>query len=262
MYLLYCDETNFEKKPGDFFVYGGVVIPPEGAQAISDAIETLRGQLGVPKDYVLKFNPGPEGFTHERFIALKKGVMDIAAGCGVKLLVNLLLHDIARSSEEARLFGVNTLCYHFDCFLNRPKSQGLVLIDRFHDKKIDGQLKEKLAVGLTGALPYSDTMKLKRIVGYHYTAIGQSHFCSLVDVVLGSLRFSINAFTQKNEQHAASAQAILQQLEPLFLTENNVVSPISIWFSPKEVRSPSLRGKYLALIEYLNANGIRVGQTL
>ncbi len=262
MYLLYCDETNFEKKAGDFFVYGGVVIPPEGAQAISDGIEALRGQLGVPKDYILKFNPGPKDFSHDQFIALKKGVMDIAVGCGVKLLVNLLLHDIAKTSEEARLFCVNTLCYHFDCFLYRPKSHGLVLIDRFHDKNIDGQLKEKLAVGLTGALPYSNTVKLKRIVGYHYTAIGQSHFCSLIDVVLGSLRFSINAFTQKNEQHAASAQAILQQLAPLFLVENDVVSPISLWFSPKEVRSANLRGQYLALIEHLNANGIKVGQTI
>lgn len=76
MYLLYCDETNFEKKAGDFFVYGGVIIPPEGAQAISDGIEALRGQLGVPKDYILKFNPGPKDFSHDQFIALKKGVMD------------------------------------------------------------------------------------------------------------------------------------------------------------------------------------------
>lgn len=262
MYLLYCDETNFEKKPNDFFVYGGIVVPPQTAQAVSTGIEALRMQLGVPADYILKFNPGPQSFSHEQFIALKKGVIEIAATNGVKLLVNLLLHDIAKTSEEARLFCVNTLCYHFDCYLYRPDSQGLVLIDRFHDKNIDGQLKEKLAVGLTGPLPYSNTLKLKRIVGYHYTAIGQSHFCSVIDVVLGSLRFAVNAFTQNNQQHAASAQAILQQLAPLFLIENEVVSPISLWFSPKEVKVDKYRAKYLALIDHLKANGIKVGQTL
>lgn len=110
MYLLYCDETNFEKKAGDFFVYGGVVIPPELAHAISEKMDALYTQLGVPKEYILKFNPGPKEFSHDQFIELKKGVMEIAASCGVKLLVNLLLHDIAKTSEEARLFGVNTLC--------------------------------------------------------------------------------------------------------------------------------------------------------
>ncbi|WP_009901159.1 DUF3800 domain-containing protein [Burkholderia thailandensis] len=31
MYLLYCDETNFQKLSGDFFVYGGIII--DGAKA-------------------------------------------------------------------------------------------------------------------------------------------------------------------------------------------------------------------------------------
>jgi hypothetical protein len=117
MYLLYCDETNFEKKSGDFFVYGGVVIPPGSANKISVEIETLRRHLGVPQEYVLKFNPGPENLSHKQFIALKKGLIEIAANNGVFLLVNLLLHDIATSSAEARRNCINTLCYHFHCYL-------------------------------------------------------------------------------------------------------------------------------------------------
>jgi hypothetical protein len=262
VYLLYCDETNFQKKSGDFFVYGGVVIPPDAAAAVADDIERLRSGLAVPKDYIFKFNPGPAGFSHERFIELKKATMEVAAKHGLKLLVNLLLHDIAKSSEDARLYGVNTLCYHFDCFLHRPQSHGLVLIDRFNDKSIDGQLQEKLAVGLTGPLPYGDSLKLKRIVGYHYTAIGQSHFCSLIDVLLGSLRFAINAFTQGNAAHVESANTMLQQLAPLFLEEHGVVSPISFWFSPKEVRHAAYRERYLALKGYLTQQGIKIGQDL
>jgi len=263
VHLLYCDETNFSKVPGDFFVYGGVVISSEKAAALSQEIDAVRKRLGVPRDYVLKFNPGPKDFSHEKFIELKQGVIQAAANNDCKILINLLLHNIATSSEEARRFGINTLCYHFDCYLNRPKDAGLVMIDRFDDKQIDGQLKEKLAVGLTGKLPYTSELKIERILGYHYTAIGQSHFCSLVDVLLGSLRFAINSFTQGSAQHTESAKAILAQLSPLFFRETGAyVHEISLWFSPKEVKSAAYREKYLALQDFLAGNGIVASQTL
>lgn len=263
MHLLYCDETNFGKVPGDFFVYGGIVIDGAKVAGLVSEIEGIRKALGVSREYVLKFNPGPKDFSHEKFIELKRSTMQAAANAGCKLLVNLLLHDIASSSEYARRFGVNTLCYHFDCYLNRVKDSGLVLIDRFDDKEIDGQLKEKLAVGLTGKLPYSGEMKIHHIVGYHYTAIGQSHFCSLVDVILGSLRFSMNAFTQANEKHSASAAVMLQQLSPMFFREESEsVHEISLWFSPKTVRKEAYRNRYVALMEYLKMNGISPAQTI
>lgn len=263
MHLLYCDETNFGKVPGDFFVYGGIVVNGAKAAGLAAEIDGVRKALRVPRGHVLKFNPGPKDFSHEKFIELKRSVMQVAARAECKLLVNLLLHDIAVSSEYARRFGVNTLCYHFDCYLNRVKDAGLVLIDRFDDKEIDGQLKEKLAVGLTGKLPYSGEMKINNIVGYHYTAIGQSHFCSLVDVILGSLRFSINAFTQGNEKHLGSAAVMLQQLSPMFFREGSEkVHEISLWFSPKTVRKEEYRQRYLALMEYLKANGVSAAQTI
>lgn len=263
MYILYCDETNFAKKSGDFFVYGGVVIDPAHAADLSKEIERIRKELGVPRDYVLKFNPGPKKFTHDQFIELKQSVIQAACAANCKLLVNLLLHDIATSSEEARRFGINTLSFHFDCYLNRVKAPGLVIIDRFDDKEIDGQLKDKLAIGLTGKLPYGDERKIEHVVGYHYSAIGQSHFCSLIDVVLGSLRFAVNAFTQGNEQHAKSAETILSQLTPLFFREQGEkVHEISLSFSPKEVRKEAYRSKYIALKRHLKANGIAAAQSL
>ena len=263
MELLYCDETNFEKRPGDFFVYGGLVVPGEKALELSARIEGIRQALGVPREYVLKFNPGPAGFTHSQFIELKRAVVQAAVESGCVLLVNLLLHDVATSSDDARRYGINTLCYHFDCYLNRSKRAGLVLIDRFDDRAIDGQLREKLAVGLTGNLPHSAEMKLNYIIGFHYTAIGQSHFCSLIDVVLGSLRFSINCFTQGLLQHSASSSAILQLASPLFLRDGQEsVHEISLWFSPKEVRKEAYRARYVALGKYLAENGVVPAQAL
>lgn len=268
MHLLYCDETNFEKKAGDFFVYGGIVIPPQKAVELHGELQALRDKSKVPPGFTLKFNPGPKELSHEQFIALKKAIIAAAVNAECKLLVNLLLHDIATSSDAARRSGVNTLAYHFDCYLARPKDIGLMLIDRFSDKQLDEQLKEKLAVGLTGALPYSSTLKLTRLAGCHLSAIGQSHFCSLVDVLLGSLRFAINCFTQKNAQHVKSAEAILEQLAPLFFREGGPfqdatkVHEISLWFSPKTVRSGKYRSQYAALRDYLAKHGVHAAQPI
>ncbi|MFC0397989.1 DUF3800 domain-containing protein [Paraburkholderia rhizosphaerae] len=268
MYLLYCDETNFQKISGDFFVYGGIAINGVRAEGLSSELAKIRKRFCVPPNFLVKFNPGPQGMSHEDFIKFKQAIIATAVKFEVKLLVNLLLHDIATSSDDARRNGINTLCYHFDCFLHRPKVAGLVLIDRFVDKQLDEHLREKLAIGLTGKLPYSNTMAIKYIVGYHIAAIGQSHFCSLVDVILGSLRFAINAFTQGTKEHKASAAAILQQLSPLFFREAslsgdaNQVHSISLWFSPKEIKSKKYRERYVVLRDYLRDNGIEARQTI
>lgn len=269
MYLLYCDETNFQKLSGDFFVYGGIVIDGAKAGTLADALSKIRKSYDVPNEFLVKFNPGPQHLSHADFIGLKQAYIAAAAENDVLLLVNLLLHDIATSSDDARRFGINTLCYHFDCYLHRPKAPGLVLIDRFNDKKLDDQLKEKAAIGLTGPIAYSGEKKLKYIIGYHLSSIGQSHFCSLVDVVIGSLRFAINAFTQGKEEHMDSAGAILNQLSPLFFREGKppgntkaAVDLISFWFSPAKVSVAKYREKYLALRDFLQAQGIEIEQIL
>ena len=88
-----------------------------------------------------------------------------------KLLCSVILHDIATSPEDARRNEINRACYHFDCLLQRYGEPGLVLIDRFSDRQIDGHLVEKFSVCLTG-MPYEGDMRLKNIVGLHYSAIG------------------------------------------------------------------------------------------
>lgn len=202
MYLLYCDETNLQRRLGDFLIYGGLVVPGESAQAFSEAMDSVRAARGVPLDYRLKFNPGPEGFSNQQFIDLKQEVLEVAAYFGAKLIVYIVLHDIANNADEARRNGINTVCYHFHCVLNRLKDSGLVLIDRFNDEgnAIEAHLRDKFTVGLTG-MPYGNgNIRLSNILGFHYSAIGQSHFPSIVDVVLGSLRFAINAHTRQEEQ--------------------------------------------------------------
>lgn len=271
MYLLYCDETNMEEKSGDFLVYAGISIPPETAQQLSEDIEQARARLKVASDFQLKFNPGPKNLDHGQFISLKEEVLKKAAEHGVRLFAYVVLHDIAKNkgTDEARRNGINTVLYHFDCYLNRKKDQGIVLLDRFNDKgnKIDTHTREKFSIGLVG-LPYSKEKRLGNILGVHYSTIGQSQFCSLVDIVVGSLRFAINAHTRNLTDHHATAGALLGLLSPLFFREDrelegsNKISELGFQFSPKAVSVAKYRAKYEALQTFLAERGVETQQRI
>lgn len=265
MYLLYCDESNLEEKENDFFVYGGIVIDGARAQSLSSSIDSIRLKYNVPQDFILKFNPGPSHLSHKEFIDLKKEIMSAAIGHGCTFLSSMILHNVSTCAAEARLNEINRICYHYDCYLNRPNSHGLVLIDRFDDKQIDSHLREKFSVGIMG-LPYSKQYRLERIVGFHYSAIGQSHFGSVIDIVLGSFRFAINAFTRgedkQSEEKLNTAKILLTQLAPLFLREGagNYVSEISLFLSPKSVRVQRYRKRYEDVASFLSEHGIATNQ--
>jgi len=263
MHLLYCDETNIEERKGDFFLYGGVCIPTDNCSSLSQRIDEIRKSMNVPTTFRLKFLPAPLGMNHQAFIELKKSVIAAAIEAGVKLLVSVILHDIATSPDVARLNAINTVCFHFDCLLNRYESTGLVLIDRFTYKQIDSHLAEKFSIGVTG-LPHTSQLRLSNIVGFHYSAIGQSHFSSLIDILVGSLRFAINAHTRNQQQNLATASSILKGIEPLFFREKegSPISELSFFFSPKTVRVADYRARYEKLKTFLSADGVNTAQSI
>lgn len=198
MHLLYADETSLEATRHEFFLYGGVAIPCDKALELHPAIETLRSECGIPEDFHIKFNPGPQHLNHSAFIGLKKRLMELAANAGCTLLTTISHHKILTSVEEARRGEINRIAFHFNSLLNRLDDCVLVLIDRFTDKQSDAHVREKFLIGLTG-MPYSKKMRLERILGFHYSAIGQSHFSSLIDALIGSMRFVIDAFSSGEE---------------------------------------------------------------
>jgi hypothetical protein len=265
MHLLYCDETNLEERSGDFLIYGGVVVSAEQALKLSNAVDEIRATFGVDPSFRLKFNPGPEHLDHKDFIALKQAIVEAAIEHGARLVAYVILHDIATNPDEARRNGINVVCYHFDCILNRIGGAGLVLIDRFNDagNQIEAHLSEKFSIGLKG-LPYSATKRLTNIVGFHYSAVGQSHFPSIVDIVLGSLRFAINAHTRKIEKNLETASTLLGLIGPMFWREkdNFSVSELGLLFSPKIIKSDRYREIYQSLKDYLQQSGIETEQMI
>jgi len=257
MHLLYCDETNLSPSEHDFFIYGGVVIPPGAAKPLHDAVEQIRRRHHVPENFLLKFNPRPDTLAHDDFIQVKQAILETAAEHSCQLIVSLILHNIAASPDIARRNEINRVLYHFECLLNRETSHGLVLIDRFSDTQIDAHLRERFAVGVRG-LPYTDPMRLERIVGYHYSAIGQSHFGSVVDIVVGSFRFAVNSHSSNDTNRLASAVRLLDLVGPLFIRSapDLKVDELSLFFSPKVITVDRYRGKYAALRDFLAEHGV------
>ena len=266
MYLLYCDETNLEERAGDFLIYGGLMIGADQVLNLSLSLDALRHEHDVPPEYSLKFNPGPEALSHDQFLSFKQASLECAIAHGAQLLVYVVLHDISRGPDIARRNGINTLCYHFHCVLNRVGGPGLVLIDRFTDEgnRIDAHLREKFSTGIVGLPGQHDAHRLDNIVGLHYSAIGQSHLPSLIDVAVGSLRFAINAHTRNQERNLGTANLLLRLLSPMFWRreEGAPIPDLGFTFSPMTVRVARYREKYEALKRFLAEAGVHTGQMI
>lgn len=265
MYLLYTDETNLDPSQGDFFVYGGIAIPGEKAGALTERIEAIRAEAKIPPAFVLKFNPSPDHLKHPEFLECKRAIIAAACESGCVFLSSIFLHAIAERTgvDTARRFEINRIGFHFNSFLNRVNDTGLVLVDRFSDSQIDAHLREKFSIGLTG-MPYSKTIRLNKILGFHYSAIGQSHFPSLIDILMGSLRFAINSYTSTDEGRIRTAHTLLALMSPLFFREpgQTAVPSLGINFDPYVIKSAKFRDQYNALKAFFEAAGIVTSQEI
>jgi hypothetical protein len=262
MYLFYGDETNLNAKENEFFIYGGIAIPGDRALELSHTIDKIREDAAIEKSFQLKFKPKPENISHEDFNLVKQSIITTASQHGVLFLVSLILQNICTSISEARINEINRVFFHFDCLLSHAGESGVVLIDRFQDGLIDSHLREKFSVGLTG-LPYSCERRLKNIVGYHYSAIGQSHFGSVVDICLGSIRFAVNVFTRNEGQNFTTAKMLIQLLTPLFVKNpDGAASVLSLNFSPKRIKAPVYLMKYQALKDFFTSCGLVAAQDI
>lgn len=265
MFLLYCDETNMRERAGDFLIYGGLVVNAATSQQFSLAIDELRRGMKIPREHRLKFNPRPDFLTHIEFSNLKQSVIEICREFDAKLTVYLILHDVATNPDVARRNGINQICFNFDAILRQTNSPGLVVVDRFNDEGniIDAHLRDKFAVGVKG-LPYSPELRLTNIVGFHYSAIGQSHFPSVIDILLGSLRFAVNAHTQNNQGQIQTATKLLGMLSPLFWRKysSDPIPEIGLILSPKVIRSAKYRASYESLKGFLSESGVAIHQNI
>jgi len=261
MYLLYTDEVNVDPRSSNFFIYGGVSVDANQAASLSRRIDHLRQEYGYMPENLLKFttHERPDTISPETHKMIKRRVIEEAGAHGAILFASVILHNIASSPEEARRKEINRVCYNFNCFLREQDEYGLVLIDTFTDNKLPQILREKFLIGLSG-LPYSDPYRLERVLGFHLASIGSSNFSSVVDIVLGSLRYAVNCIGNPNKQDIV--QILLSQLDQLCLkNDKGSIRELSIFFSPVSVRVNEYYEQYQNLREFLTRNGLGVIET-
>jgi len=265
MHFLYCDESNLEHRAGDFLVYGGLIIPADRAASLTDTIRNMREDAGIAPDALVKFAPHVPPLNHARYRAFKQRMIEAAIEHHCLFIAYLVLHDLAGNPNAARRFGINTLCWHFHCIMIRMDDSGLVLIDRFNDdrNRADAQLREKMATGV--ALPHRDQpVQLNRIIGFHNSAIGQAHFTSLVDILVGSLRFAINAYCRNEPANQRGARNVLRLISPLFYRKRprGPIPDLGLIFSPMNVRVQRYYDMYVGLQEFLRDRGVDSAQRI
>jgi hypothetical protein len=261
MYFFYCDETNLQDH-NQFLIYGGLSIPEDNASDLSDRVDEIRREAEVEEDFLLKFNPGPPNLDHQEFISLKQDIIEVAIEHECKIFTSMIHHGVIDGGNVnlARRNEINRVIFNFHQYLG--DEYGLVLFDRFDDGEIDNHLREKFSIGLRG-LPHADPYQLNNILGLHYSTIGQAHFPSIVDIVLGSFRFAINAFSLDQDEHLDTAETILGLLEPLFMrNEEGRVSRSSLNFSPMVIRHWQYRQEYTELQEFMELNGLSSEQEI
>ena len=260
MYLLYTDEVNIDPASSNFFIYAGVSISDRNAGALSKEIDSLRAKYSFQPENILKFNTRerPKHISAEDHRNIKREVLEAVARYEVKLFSSVIFHNIASSPDDARRLEINRICYHFDCYLRRKNDFGIVLIDTFQDSQLSKILREKFSVGIKG-LPYSPVYRLERILGFHLACIGSSNFCSIVDIVLGSFRYSINS--RFDPQKLPTVRTLLGQLSNLCIkTSNRKIDELSVFFSPKRIKAHSYLAEYKALHKFLAENGFEAEQ--
>ncbi|MEP3632555.1 MAG: DUF3800 domain-containing protein [Shimia thalassica] len=262
MILIYCDESNLDAKSGDFLLYGGLTIDAQSYSKFSTEIWEIRKKHKIPTDFKAKYLPAPKGMKKNDYSQFKKDCIDACIANKCNFLVYQTLHDVAKDTDLARRNGINELCLNFSYILKNEEETGLILVDRFNDKgnRVDAHLAEKFSTGLTG-LPHTTTYPLTNVVGLHYSAIGQSHMSSMIDIVLGTYRTAINIYSRKTGQEKL-AEEILGKLHPLFRKGYAGGIPrISISFSPKSIFVDSYRASYRHVIDKLNNCDYKLDQS-
>ena len=263
MQIFYCRDSELDARPGDFLIYGGLVLDGVHAPALSRAVDDIRERAHIGHSFRLGFNARPEDRSQEEFAALKQKLIEAAVSHGAKLIASVILHDVAKNPDAARCSGLVSAYRQFDRLLDRFQGPGLMLIERCDDggARIAAHLIHKFSTGSSG-LPYSPEIRLYNLPDHHYTAYGQSHFPSLVDMAIGSLRVALNACTASVQANIDTARYHLGLVAPMFYREPDEarISEVSLLVGRGALQPGQYRAQYQSLRDFLAQAGIDMVQ--
>ncbi|HKU51713.1 MAG TPA: hypothetical protein VJQ25_04545, partial [Nitrospira sp.] len=176
---------------------------------------------------------------------------------GVTFSAYVIHHGIARPKgvELSRAWAINTLCYQFDTYLAASNEPGTVNIDIFDERSLYAIMIEKFSRGLVDFKDKPD-YRLRNIVSVNAAKLGASHFGSIIDILIGSLRFAVN--NREVAEQAKTCDDLLTQLAPLFHRRPGAteVSALGLSYRPKDILSSDYFDETLKLHKYLSQRGI------
>jgi hypothetical protein len=242
-YLLLTDETNITPTiSGQFFIYGGLILPVSRLKSLSQEIENIRRQYRLADEAELKFdtNSRPRHITPAQHRDIKNAVIDVCVRSEARFVAYVVLHELARSRSRDNLvyWGVNSVLCAFERFLQPTDSSGICILDRVPSQSNFQFLKEKFQNGLQ--FPSGQFIKLQHVEAYAYSCIGASHASSATDIVLGAFRFCVNERIRMQV-----VQGILPRIAGMMWHKSEggriTVREYGLLIRPRDVRSERLR---------------------
>jgi hypothetical protein len=260
MRILVADETNLTPSEKiQFFLYGGAIFDPGSIMEIGNKIREIRSQYKIKPHEKIKFNihSCPQEVTREQHTEIKNKIIELAAEHKVKVIINCVLHQIAKNKEGNELVEMSsaTVFRRFNQFCFEQSEPGIVLADRWPFD--DGF--SFLESCQFGEITYSSgyTIKLPNIYGYAQVSDNSTVLMSVSDVIIGAFRYCIN-----NREKTIVNTKLMPKLGRLlwFKKEHGVlnVKDRGLNTSPRRVIIPKYRREYKNLVthivEYANAN--------
>jgi hypothetical protein len=187
------DETNNDYVEDRFFIYGGLVMTDEQMVELSDAVGAIRTKYGYQRGDHFKFHTRarPDAVSIDAAKAAKKEVVEAVERIGIRMIVYVILHNIAVAQTEAvRMnWALNTVTWAYHRLLEREGAKGVFVMDRADEQHV--HLAELFQHGIDvdpNRVPIGD-----RVILLGMTSDNASHISSAVDIALGGFRYCVNA---------------------------------------------------------------------
>jgi len=253
MHLLLTDETNVTPGTGaEFFACGGLIIHLDRVPDMDRGIADIRDAQGYGSEDDLKFDTRerPSHVTIEQAREAKRQVVELCRRLECKFIAYVILHKIIRGGPEgAVVFGLNTVLWRFNKFLEQNHDWGVVLTDTLPVVSAKSFYQQKFKRGLVLG---DKAVTLRNIRLFGSTCIGASHLASAIDIVLGAFRYCISS--PRNREAAGTMMVNVVDLMWGEVEGDNLrVLDKGLVLRPKldAIRHPVYRAKYDDLLRNL-----------
>lgn len=222
MYWLLGDETNKPPKPGQFFIYGGLIVETTKIGAIHKQVGDLRRNYGFRESDELK-SSNQTKIARATHLKIKAAVLDLLVDNNVSFLATVVLQQVLanRTEQEYMEWAVNAITGSFHDFLQKREELGALFIDRVESKLVNATL-EKMSRNFQRGLEYPMNYKRgvsDRIVMFGMTNNNSSHLSACTDIALGAFRYCANAVTGHANAKPEIAAEIMPRVNKLFWRE-------------------------------------------